>query len=62
MHLNIITITLIMALSGCTLHVCGNSETAHLVGDGTIGEQQQNEDSAEAKADVKVPDPKPAGL
>lgn len=41
------------SLLGCTLHVCGNNETAQQVGNGEIGEQQQNEDKA--TADVKVP-------
>lgn len=49
-------------ITGCTLHVCGNSETSHLVGGGTIGEQQQNEDTAEVEANIKTPDAKPMGL
>lgn len=57
-----LAIAIAILLSGCTLHVCGNSEVAHQVGNGTIGEQQQNEDSAEAKADIKTPDVKPGGL
>lgn len=47
---------LILLSTGCTLHVCGNSEIAHAVGESSIGEQQQNEDKATAdvKADVPI--------
>lgn len=51
-----IVLLLVLLLSGCTVHVCGNSEVAHQVGDGTIGEDQRQKDSASAdiKADVPV--------
>lgn len=49
-------LAIMILLSGCTMHVCGNSEIAHAVGESTIGEQQQNEDKATAdvKADVPI--------
>lgn len=49
-------LSLAILVSGCTMHVCGNSEIAHAVGKSEIGEQQQNEDKATAdvKADVPV--------
>lgn len=51
-----IVFLLVLLLSGCTVHVCGSSEIAHQVGDGSIGESQQQKDSASAdiKADVPV--------
>lgn len=49
-------LVMLVFLNGCTLHVCGNSEIAHAVGESTVGEQQQNEDKATAdiKADVPI--------
>lgn len=46
---------MIVFLQACTLHVCGNSEVAHQVGDGQVTEGQAQQDSATAdvKADVK---------
>lgn len=46
---------MLLTMTGCTMHVCGNSEIAHAVGKSTIGEQQQNEDKATADVKAEVP-------
>lgn len=50
-----LTLAFLIAISsGCTLHVCGNSDIAHQVGDGGVIEEEQKQTDS-AKADVKVP-------
>lgn len=47
-----IVLSLALLLSGCSLHMCGNTEIAHQVGDGNLEESATTKD--EAKADTKI--------